>query len=382
MSRGNRNLLGACCGGFSLWSEEFIWMMMEQSFPRHHVQSIIPFSTTQTETWNGVFGSGQQVLFGWFSSDPANEVVLDLKMFDSSGIIKEVFQTINPAYQSNFNPLMAVQVDGNSEESHWQFSGWLIQLQGPAYESGGIQVDFQETLAGSYPVAAQLAESHNLTILSPYYSFAGQVVTLPPGVDSVTAYIDFNRLQIGTTGVYEDYTAEEITAMLRCPEGRVTVGSVNNLNSTTARVTFTISNLFNPSTACTWLEDIAVLVQTNSVGDTIDSQEDLGIQFFDLDTDQVVDVVQNRTVTGIDEDQTACKGLTCCKNRKIDVRGTNGNAFPQDVSVTSFGGFMNFNMTAVPGSFQAVNDTDFLRADLAEILFRQPVFTVALGTPV
>jgi len=374
MSLGNKTLKGACCGGFSLWTEEFVWSMFENGYPRHHVQDVVPMQVNQIGNWEGTDGSGLQVLFGWFSCNGNQASTLALEMFSSDGVVNTFFENgSDPLYQPA--PMAAVGVF-TSVEFPWQFSGWLVQLQGPAIEAGGLQINFVESIGGSYPSIVSIDSSHNLTMLSPVYSFDGNIATLPYGSTFLRASLDFNRLQIGATGVYEEYTPEQLTAMFRIPEGTLTVESFNIVNSTTGRVVFTIDGIFNPSTDCTWLEDVAVLSDSSDIAYTIDND---GIKLYNEDEE----LIATCTVGPVSASKAEgyVKGLGCCKNRIIEVTGENGSGFPTDVDVVSFGASMSFSMSAIVGLYEAVNTVDFLRADLEDILYRQPVFTVKIGIP-
>jgi len=164
--------------------------------------------------------------------------------------------------------------------------------------------------------------------------------------------------------------------MFRIPEGTLTVESFNIVNSTTGRVVFTIDGIFNPSTDCTWLEDVAVLSDSSDIAYTIDND---GIKLYNEDEE----LIATCTVGPVSASKAEgyVKGLGCCKNRIIEVTGENGSGFPTDVDVVSFGASMSFSMSAIVGLYEAVNTVDFLRADLEDILYRQPVFTVKIGIP-
>lgn len=374
---GNKMQKGNCCGGFNFYNEDFIWAMFEAAYPRHHVQNVIPFMVSQTDDWDGIEASGLQVLYGQFTCNEDQSGILTLDMFDSSGVVHRYYENTGGTQNQTSAWMAAVEVNSNLiAPGGWQFVGWLVQLQGPIIEQGGLVLNVQQNQGGSYPIPVSLVESYNITPLSPVYSFEESgVLTLPLGVTSVKFSIDFFRLAVADTGDFETYTVTEMQKMWRCAEGTVTIHSVDNITNAKARVTLTVSNLFNPSTDCSWLADVALKLTSGSLDIDLDAN---GVNFLDEDDNLVAQSVVASAENSFSEGYT--KGLALVRDRKITLTGTNAGPVADEAFYTPYGSpavsMGNFGPGAVTITANLTASPEF-----DEILWRQPAIEVSCGIP-
>lgn len=369
---GNQMEKGNCCGGYNFYNEDFIWELFRQSYPRHQVQNVMPFMISQTEDWEGISGSGLQVLYGQFTLNEDAVDSLRLDMFDSSGIVHRFYE--NQGSTQNQSPafMAAVEVSSSSAApTGWQFVGWLVQLQGPVIQQGGLILDVQQMVGGSWPAASMLTPDFNPTALTPVYSNVDGVFTLPLGETEVRFSIDFARLPIGATGNYETYSVAEIQQMFRCAEGQVTVENVMNINETRARVTVYVTNLFNPYTVCFWLQDIAV----NMIASEDITFPANACVIADQDGETVATCVTSLINNGTDSGYV--KGLALVRGRLLTVPGTNAGAVFQNINYGSFT-TMYLLESVAPGAFIANGN---LNSDyFTGILWREPAFRIDGGS--
>jgi len=371
---GNEMQKGNCCGGYNSNNEDYVWELFRQAYPKHKVVAVTPYSTTQTESYNGIVNGGLAILFGNFCLN--NDVTIALEMINMDGMITRIkllssdpFQTQQPSAACVVN-----MTEGNSP-SGWQFIGWQVQLTGPVISSGGLEVDFMAMIGGSYPLAAALPAECNLTPLSAIYSQVDNVITLPAGVDTLTVQLEIDRLQLGATGVYETYSVAEIQNMFNAPDATVTVTAVTNATPTTQLVTLTLSSLTTLTTNCYWLKDVAVKFTSAGVDYNLQMN---GLTVKSLEVEEVVSVV---TIDGAVDASTEgyISGLSFVRGRNLTFDVENDSAVDSDITISRFGGPATFAAVAVPGASNPTHDFDV--APYLGTFYEVPTMEVAIGTP-
>jgi len=373
---GNEMEKGNCCGGFNFFNEDFVWELFRQGYPKHKVVAVNPFTTTQTDDYEGTTSGGASVLYGYFSLSADSGTVLALSMIDQDGIIKDFYENLGGDQQQTSIPMAAIKVDANTSGGHaWQFIGWQVQLTGPVIDSGGFEVDFMAMIGGSYPLSTALPAECNLTPLSAIYSQVDNVITLPVGVDTLTVQLEIDRLQLGATGVYETYSVAEIQNMFNAPDATVTVTFVSVAKPNTQTVILVLSSLNTLTTNCYWLKDIPVKFTSAGV--------DYNLQMNGLTVKslEVEEVVAFATIDGAVNASTEgyISGLALVRDRNLTFDVENDSAVDADITISRFGGPATFAAVAVTGASNPTHDIDV--APYLGTFYEVPTLEVAIGAP-
>lgn len=372
---GNQIQKGNCCGGYNFFNEDFIAEMFRQGYPKHQVVSVTPYTMISSEDYGNYTDARCAILYGYFTRNQAQNVNLDLKMIDQDG---RIIEYTNPTVGERNDmtvmmPAIIVEADG-AFPFGWAFVGWQVELLGPVIASGGLQIDFSAMIGGSYPVDTPLTLPYNLQCYSSYYSLSDASVILPPNVTSAKFSIDVNRLEVGVgSGIYETYQASTLANIFRLPEGTITINDVQNINESSMRIVFTVSGIYNPVSFVVWLEDVALMSESEDAAITIDAN---AIIFYDLDNAEIA--TANVAVSNAAPIEGHVKGLVFTKNRQVSVTGTNTG--PDTEAYYNPFGAVNVSInTAVNGAFNAVGPVDYTLFE--GVLFRQPAIRVSIGAP-
>jgi len=377
MNSGNRITKGNCCGGYNFNNEDFVSEMFTQGYPKHQIVSVTPYTMASSEMYSNFDTGRASILYGYFYNCWTNNINIDLEMIDMDGRLVAVFGAVVGERPGIGVPMAAIRVNnGMNDEipNGWGFVGWQIEIIGPIIESSGLEIDFQAMIGGSYPASTPLDAAYNLQCLSPYWSIRDNVVALAPGATGGKFSIDAFRLEV-EAGEYESYTIQEITRMFRMPEATVTVTEVITLTPESMRILFTITNLFNPVTVCTYLEDIAVQF-TSGLVDILIVENSLQVQ------NELNQAVANVVIAGssFDSSQGHIKGLAFVKDtRIIQVDIDNTSAFDETVYINAFGAAQTVLGTATPGYSQPTESVDL--TNYHDNLWRQPAVQLSCGSP-